>query len=291
MSHLKRFLRRDVLSSTPIVGGFLTFVSAVLGQSNEDASSTQTPSSNSLGDQSLSLEALQRELRDLRARLEEADSQISRLSQFDSPVGSVLGYLGPIPSDENARWEWERRTGWLVCDGRPLSSKSEFKELQSLLGMTHLPDMRCRFLRGVDVPIEGKFANLDEVKNRLVGTLQDHSTARPTPRDGEDTRFGTNRIPEIDLTTTRGSRFIGDNAHFNMLMSEVRGKGTVKETDTTGGEPNLYDCAAIKNVPAHDHAIEFGGNAETRPYNTCVFWIIKASSRGFSTLPVPNSGT
>ena len=288
MPSFKRFLRRDVLVSLPLIGGLMTNFSSAFGQIVDDMPNSDTPQDGPPNNRSISLETLQAEIRELQTRLEETDSQVSRLSQFDSPVGSVVGYLGPIPTDEAARWQWERRTGWLVCDGRALSSKPEFKELESVLGVTLLPDMRGRFLRGVDVPAEGKLADLDEVKSRMVGTPQDHSTARPTPRDGQDTRFRTNLIPEIDLTTTRGSRFIGDNAHFNMLMSEVSGKGTVKETDTTGGEPNLYDCAPIKKVPPHDHAIDFGGNSETRPYNVAVYWIIKASARGLSTVAAPS---
>lgn len=280
MPGINRLLRRDVLISIPIVGGLLAFVSSVLGQESNAASLAATPPDGASEDNSLTLKSLQEELRELQSRLEETDSQVSRLSQFDSPVGSVLGYLGPIPDDEAARWEWERRIGWLVCDGRPLDTKPEFQELKKVLGLTHLPDLRGRFLRGVDVPAGGKLADIDEEKSRPVGTLQGYATARPTARDGIDVRFLTNEIPEIDLTS-RGKSRMGLDEHFNCLMALSSGQGpdTGVNTDQSKDEPDLYRALPIKPVPKHSHSIDSGGNHETRPYNVTVYWIIKVSAR------------
>lgn len=297
MPSIKRFLRRDVLVSVPLIGGLMTFFSSAFGQvtDDDDIPKSDTPQGGSPDNQSISLEALQAEIRELQTRLEETDSQVSRLSQFDSPVGSVLGYLGPIPSDEAARWDWERRTGWLVCDGRPLSSKPEFKELESVLGVTHLPDIRGRFLRGVDIPAEGKLADLDEEKNRVVGTPQGYSTAKPAVTnfvsDTQPGHFhdGLWHAPPDNINPQTGWTSEGNWVHAWRSDGPGANADEKYRNSPLGPLPALSGFRQMNRIPdsksgEHSHAISSGGDPETRPVNVAVFWIIKASTRGLSNV-------
>ena len=78
------------------------------------------------------------------------------------PVGTVLPYAGPV-AEAGGRKQIETnlaRAGWLFCDGRLLHGQ-EYPALHGVIGAAfggddgaktfNLPDLRGRFLRGVDV--------------------------------------------------------------------------------------------------------------------------------------------
>ena len=72
------------------------------------------------------------------------------------PIGTILPYGGLV--DGNARGELARQ-GWLVCDGEEYSEE-DYPELDNTIGvyygtpsrpgMFKVPDLRGRFVRGVD---------------------------------------------------------------------------------------------------------------------------------------------
>ncbi len=72
------------------------------------------------------------------------------------PIGTILPYGGLV--DGNARGELQRQ-GWLICDGEEYSEE-EYPELDNTIGvyygtpsrprMFKVPDLRGRFVRGVD---------------------------------------------------------------------------------------------------------------------------------------------
>ncbi|MCP4134599.1 MAG: tail fiber protein [bacterium] len=74
------------------------------------------------------------------------ENNISELSAKTVPVGTVLSFAGDSVPD-----------GWLLCDGSQVS-KEEYSSLYSVIGVNwggdsiifNLPDLRGRFLRGVD---------------------------------------------------------------------------------------------------------------------------------------------
>ena len=78
------------------------------------------------------------------------------------PIGSIVAYAGPIDGN------WEVANGWLLCDGRSLDRKKNdggrpsgpYQPLFDALGSSwggdgvnkfNIPDLRGRFLRGVDM--------------------------------------------------------------------------------------------------------------------------------------------
>lgn len=78
------------------------------------------------------------------------------------PVGTVVPYAGPMPLKANVDTDPVctalARMGWLYCDGASLPS-ADFGELFSVIGTAYggdgqgnfnLPDLRGRFIRGVD---------------------------------------------------------------------------------------------------------------------------------------------
>src|SRR5262249_33005570 len=40
----------------------------------------------------------------------------------DAPIGTVVAFCGQLPEDDAAREAWERTAGWMLCDGRDISS-------------------------------------------------------------------------------------------------------------------------------------------------------------------------
>jgi microcystin-dependent protein len=72
------------------------------------------------------------------------------------PVGTVIAFTGPGPGQAS----WESRSGWMHCDGRSINrTNPDFSALFDAIGSSwggdgvnafNLPDLRGRFLRGVD---------------------------------------------------------------------------------------------------------------------------------------------
>lgn len=71
------------------------------------------------------------------------------------PIGTIMAYGGLV--DSNAKGQLERQ-GWLVCDGENYL-ENDYPELENTIGvmygtsrpgMFHVPDLRGRFVRGVD---------------------------------------------------------------------------------------------------------------------------------------------
>ncbi|MFZ3186532.1 MAG: phage tail protein [Pseudomonas sp.] len=99
------------------------------------------------------------------------------------PVGAVLAYAGPLAStDQAAGLNLEltsanlARAGWLFCNGASLPCAA-FKELFDIIGNAfgskqqgyfNLPDLRGRFVRGVD----GGSGNDPEAGKRKVSAAQ-----------------------------------------------------------------------------------------------------------------------
>jgi hypothetical protein len=189
------------------------------------------------------------------------------------PVGTITAFAGPvnrIPPD------------WMLCDGSTLNKNNEpklFNRIGTMWGGTgqpdfKLPDLRGRFLRGVDGGI-----NLDpDLAGRTVqnpactpaemgicrnssGSLQGDATKKP------NTAFETG--------TTGQHSHLSDGGYDRAL--HYNGKETIHETDDIGGgqEPNLKDSRPLVAAGDHKHVIATGGDNETRPKNAYVLWIIR----------------
>lgn len=182
------------------------------------------------------------------------------------PVGTVLAYAGELPKDLEPK-------GWLVCDGTTrLGGEDNYGELFTAIGYTfgakseslkefNLPDLRGRFVRST-VPTAGKRDQRDpEWQDRFrimprgetkenVGSYQEYGTAKPSK----------------PFSITVNNLDIGD--HDDALGC--------------GATPANFNSGSISSLV-------IGGDAETRPDNKYVYFVIKASSldSGKLTVEVP----
>jgi len=174
------------------------------------------------------------------------------------PPGTVIAFAGPrVPE------------GWLLCDGQHVE-RALYPELFAAIGSVHgsgdgattftLPDLRGRFLRGVD---SGAGRDPD---------ARARSAAAPGGNEGDS--IGTvegfaTAMPARGLATESA----GDHTHTFRASSgsEVACNGSIcggfVGADTTS-------TSTTGSAGAHSHAIT-GGDAETRPENVALAFIIK----------------
>lgn len=182
-------------------------------------------------------------------RLLREDAELRRqLNARVAPVGTVVAFAGQkVPS------------GWRLCNGDPIdrASHPEFEALFSAIGYTwggkdnifKVPDLRGRFLRGVD----GGAGVDPEGSIHVLGTSQEWSTAMPR-RPFAVTNSG-NHSHGINFETTAGR---SDGRVGNTVAFPFVGPRR----------------AATDNDGSHGHPV-VGGDPETRPANAAVNWIIK----------------
>lgn len=194
----------------------------------------------------------------------------SQANETGIPPGTIVAFGGAIvPS------------GWLLCDGAEVK-RSMYAGLFSAIAVNfgggdrvttfNVPDLRGRFMRGVDSgagrdPDASARAasNLGGPAGDSVGTLQDAATAAPfTPFVSEQSGSHTHT-----------------SGNFNRLL-QYTGRNTnngTDGTDNTGSEPDITVSQPMLSGGAHTHRIGrtfgSGGDSETRPKNVDVNYIIK----------------
>jgi len=219
-----------------------------------------------------------------RPSVEDLQAQIDALFVRAVPVGTVIPFTGD-PSFLPA--------GFLLCDGSEVS-RADFDALFALLGTSHgegdgsttfhLPDYRGRFLRGVDAgagrdPNAASRAPMNPGGNTgdAVGTVQEDATAMPL------NPFVLHPIPP----SGGHSHDVFDAGEHRHFVPNVVVRGSTDAKGDRDGSPRfLFDVTSITTssagihshtlepVPDHAHAV-VGGDAETRPLNAYVHWIIK----------------
>lgn len=226
------------------------------------------------------LEALQQNITQLQQQQQQwmntsrliQENAIRQISQM--PVGSVVAFAGSasqIPAD------------WLLCAGQALH-KADYPELYAVLGITHgagynaqslptgdfnVPDYRGLFLRGVDLgrgldPGRDKrqAAAIGGAAGDTIGSIQASSTALP-------------QNPWV--LSLAGEHDHRNEAYNNLVYANGREVAPVQNTINKlwGDAPNLSNSRPMRPAGEHTHAVS-GGDAETRPINVSVYWIIKA---------------
>jgi hypothetical protein len=138
-----------------------------------------------------------------------------------------------------------------------------------------LPDLRGVFLRGVDKGMDDRPSGRDPDRDRRdpattanpanpgnsgndVGSTQPRATALPMNLFSTDAQG--NHVHRLDLEMT-ASRAARGNSEVNNTVANPFVGNVTKNTDPAG---------------QHNHAVNAGGDAETRPINTYVYWIIRA---------------
>ncbi|MER9870212.1 tail fiber protein [Mesorhizobium sp. M0136] len=155
-------------------------------------------------------------------------------------------------------------TGWLKCNGQAVS-RTTYADLFAAIGTSwgvgdavstfNVPDFRGEFLRGFD---DGR--GIDT--GRVFGSFQDYATARPQTDD----------VARVNGDGSLGTLRQAGNATPSTNPSEVgfarvakTGERNVNDGWDPGGGGNPY--VDIVNVTT--------GDAETRPRNRAVLYIIK----------------
>jgi microcystin-dependent protein len=170
------------------------------------------------------------------------------------PIGSIVAYAGSLDSIP---------VGWIPCDGRVLPN-TRFPELARVLATRFggdvaretfaVPDLRGRFIRGLNGDATGEGRDADGA-SRVLGSLQLDST----------------RLPRTPFTTGGGG-----HAHHGVSIDSPDDQNTVHEsTDPSGGELDIRNPRSVGGGE-HGHTIDGGGDAETRPANLAVLFIIHA---------------
>lgn len=166
-----------------------------------------------------------------------------------TPAGTVVAFMGSVAPP-----------GWLLCNGQPVTDTA-WPALARVLGQTGtfaVPDLRGAFLRGADPS-----GAADPDGARAPGTFQSWATGRP----------------RSDLTTGIESQ---THTHRYRDGFYAEAWGTEPSPGNTGSSGSDGDNKILveyryteANSGEHTHAV-YGGDAETRPNNVAVNWIIKA---------------
>lgn len=181
------------------------------------------------------------------------------------PSGMVVSFAGPLAKVPD---------GWLPCDGRALKS-SDFPTLYDRIGTTYgngsggmgagsgtnfnVPDLRSEFIRGLD---SGRGVDA----NRTVGSFQDWATSVPVNPFSLQLSAAGSHSHTVTILNRNG---IG-SVYMGGLHAEVRNNGINSSSDAAS-----YS-GATQITGNHTHSITFtGGDTETRPVNTAVYFFIK----------------
>ena len=166
------------------------------------------------------------------------------------PIGTIVAYGGEFNSQNKSQLE---RQGWLACDG-DAANREEYNDLFNVIGSAFgngdafktfdLPDLRGRFLRGVD--------------------------------------HGTGRDPDADKRIQSGPDGSTGDKVGSLQEDEFKShthKITIKNGDRSpfdGGTEKYQSAADPKHRAASTYDPQKEGGNETRPKNIYVNWIIKA---------------
>ena len=162
------------------------------------------------------------------------------------PSGSIMPYMGTTAP-----------YGWVLCDGRDISSLAGSATLRALLGKNTVPDLQGMFLRGAG-------NNRFNAVNTTLGAVQDEAFKA--------------HLHNIALKTTTNGNHNHNNGGYNQLLS-INGQDTKGTSDNSPNEPNLASSATMSTAGDHNHDVKgnsgLTGDNETRPVNYGVNYIIK----------------
>ncbi len=198
-----------------------------------------------------------------------AQSQANAVAGISPPIGTIMAYAGPVSE------KWEETTGWLVCDGRafPHPVGGKYTELFNAIGESwggdgdsrfHIPDLRGRFIRGVDKDVRG------------VAT----TAANGGPRDPDRDRRSVSNPFSINPAVPGNARNLVGSMQKDALQQHehdllprinlghtVGGNGHARMIDSDDGASWSGINEDMKTAPT--------GGTETRPVNAYVYWIIR----------------
>jgi len=187
------------------------------------------------------------------------------------PIGTIVAYAGEIDTTAKGRLASQ---GWLVCDGEDYSIR-DYVDLNEIIGNFYgtskqagkgkLPDLRGRFLRGVDHgvgqdPDAGSRKASGDGGNSgdKVGSVQDDAIQVHSHNDSGHAHKSYHMASQSQ-GLSNGEEYSGWSEHKNHKENEV-------------GHAQLGGPTKFENQP------DPRSGEETRPKNIYVNWIIKAKN-------------
>ncbi len=187
------------------------------------------------------------------------------LIEYLVPVGSIQPFAGStVPA------------GWALCDGSSVPRDGIYSRLFAVIdtafgasdgGSFNLPDLRGRFIRGVDGDAEVDSDRTSRTALKVggntgnkVGSAQGYASARPVSSGFR----GTTGTDYPDHVHTMQVCMSGP-AGFSMAWT-AQSANPVPTTDSTSGANTRHQ---------HDFSVTAGGDSETRPINVYVNFIVK----------------
>jgi microcystin-dependent protein len=207
------------------------------------------------------------------------DQRLAALEAALLPAGTIVAYGGPTSASTDGSAP-AVPAGWLLCDGSAVS-RTTYATLFAAIGINfgggdgiatfNLPDLRGRFARGADL---GAGRDPDAARRTasnpmgptgdVVGSLEGAATALPT------TAF---------TTENTGNHTHANGNYDHILQHTGLNTATGQDSIDSGSEPDIVTSQPMLNTGAHAHRIGggfgSGGDAETRPKNVSVNYIIK----------------
>jgi len=176
------------------------------------------------------------------------------------PIGTIVAYAGGLDA------QWLQDQGWLYCNGADLK-KSDYADLYFAIGNNYgggrtdfnLPDLRGEFVRGT---------NLASKHDPNAAT---RTASNPGGQSGDNPGSA-----QVDMTALPVKAFTADTAGAH--------KHTVPHAPVdnnayaiAGSHYGIWrdDATTTSTNGAHTHTVAIGGDAETRPINKYVYFIIK----------------
>jgi len=190
------------------------------------------------------------------------------------PVGTVGAYGGDIAG---ARLAELRDEGWLLCDGQGYPPRDEYVELYGVIGYLfgvdgrenfRVPDLRGVFIRGTDHgrgmdPDAGARSTGDK-----VGSLQGRATALPI-------RVFVTGIPLKPATPPSSIDASGNHTHATPHIPDDYHNTACALPSAPDAQAWTGDAPTTSKAGTHGHSVAAGGDAETRPYNLYLYYIIR----------------
>jgi hypothetical protein len=260
--------RRKLLSIFGLTIPGAVFAGAA--RSREDAKPA-----DDLADLRAQVDQLRKDLGELQGKNKDNADDIATLSRIDPPVGTVMAFAGDWPPKKDEMTSWsEKELGWLKCDGRSLAKirqeldlgDDDLKPIRLILSGDSVPDYQGYFLRGIDRKVSDPKQRRDPDGLRTPNSkVQDWATGKPRSAPWTTDERGSH-IHSLSCSLNTGHV---DSGGWEFSRHDNR--------DWTEGDVN-QKMQGMKPAGQHTHSIS-GGDAETRPSNVAVYWIIKFKSK------------
>ena len=166
------------------------------------------------------------------------------------PVGTIVASV-LSPTDFLKHYG----SNWVVADGRHVGTDTKYYDI---IGKREIPDVRGRFLRGLDLK-----AGIDPQMNRNVGDHQDDSTKIPDSFAVSQGKHA-HMLEIANVVTTKHAHKDGGSSFWTRKSHHSTGK---EKFEVTTNDPGI-----------HLHTLS-GGDPETRPKNTSVYFYIKVDDK------------